>query len=218
MNASVKKRLLICPNGSADAERIQNQLAACFDISLVQRLTSLPRGEANADPNNPDVVLFSTDAEQEALLETIRLWRASAQNLRMIAYVKPEERALLQSLWEAGVAGFVDEASTAQEITSAVQALEGDGVYLSRPLFQALSTEAAPHPDGTDPYGFTKREREILRLICDNLTSKAIARQLGLSLRTVETHRLNIRKKAQARSRSSLVEVARRTGVINDTP
>jgi len=59
----------------------------------------------------------------------------------------------------------------------------------------------------------TLREQEVLGLIAAGLSSKAIARRLDLSVRTIETHRLNIRKKTGARDRRDLVRIAGRFGL-----
>jgi DNA-binding CsgD family transcriptional regulator len=58
-------------------------------------------------------------------------------------------------------------------------------------------------------FGLTEREVEVLSLIGAGFSNKDIARRLALSVRTVETHRLNIRKKTQSTRLSDLVSVAR---------
>ena len=80
-----------------------------------------------------------------------------------------------------------------------------------RPTATPLVSTATPRPD------LTKREQEILSLIADGFSSKEIARQLGISPKTVEFHRANLLKKFEARSSSQLVALASDTAQMAQT-
>jgi DNA-binding NarL/FixJ family response regulator len=60
----------------------------------------------------------------------------------------------------------------------------------------------------------TAREREVLQLVAEGLTSKEIAAALGVSLKTIETHRTNLMAKLEIRKASSLVRIALQEGLI----
>lgn len=66
---------------------------------------------------------------------------------------------------------------------------------------------------GSSPAFLTEREKEVLRLIVEELTNKGIAEKLDISIRTVETHRKNIFRKSQARTLVGLVKFAIRYGI-----
>jgi DNA-binding NarL/FixJ family response regulator len=83
------------------------------------------------------------------------------------------------------------------------------GVYHSSVVSEALLAEnAAQHM-------LTEREREVLILLAKGLSNKNVAQQLGLSVRTVETHRLNLRRKVGLDNSAGLVKFALEKGWIN---
>jgi DNA-binding NarL/FixJ family response regulator len=89
----------------------------------------------------------------------------------------------------------------------------GGGTYFSQSLAQAAFQRRRIATGSAARFGLTGREIEVLRFICGGFSNKDIARRLDLSVRTVETHRLNIRKKTQAERLRDLVNVARQLGL-----
>ena len=126
---------------------------------------------------------------------------------------------------EAGVQGFLVKADAGEELVAAVEAVLVDRPYFAEPTPQsgfgghgdppatkALSaTESAGAAEGGK---LTAREREIVQLIAEGMSSKEIAVDLRISLKTVETHRTHILEKLHARSVTDVVRFAIREGLI----
>ena len=72
----------------------------------------------------------------------------------------------------------------------------------------------APQRDSPSPAKFTERERQVLLLLWDGLTTKEIAKQLGIAFKTVTTHRQRILKKANVRRTTHLFRYAIKNGII----
>ena len=128
------------------------------------------------------------------------------------------DRALMLSMYDnreyvisairAGAAGYVLKDASSKEIITAIRAVAAGGSYYSAPLTTALAT------GGSEPPVLTEREREILILVAQGNSNKRIAQQLDVSVRTVETHRLNLRKKLGVETPAGLIRYALQQGWI----
>ena len=110
---------------------------------------------------------------------------------------------LLTRLVEAGADAFIARSATPRDICRALLTLAASPTESSR-------DEAAPVAPAD---GLTPREAEILRFLSAGFSNKEVARRLNLSVRTVETHRLNLRRKTQTGRLKDLVALARHLGL-----
>lgn len=101
----------------------------------------------------------------------------------------------------AGARAYVLKDAPAQELFTAIEAVLAGGSYYSsgvRPLAAAPATPAL----------LSQREKEVLAMLADGASNKQIASTLGMSVRTVETHRLNIKRKTGIEGTSALLKYA----------
>ncbi|HVZ46051.1 MAG TPA: response regulator transcription factor [Ramlibacter sp.] len=115
----------------------------------------------------------------------------------------------------AGAAGYLIKDSAVEELGLALQALERGDVYLSPAISRKL---AAAFSAGRASPGLTARQTQVLRLIALGMSSKEVARELDLSVKTVETHRTQIMDRLQIRDLAGLVRYAVRTGLVGTDP
>jgi DNA-binding NarL/FixJ family response regulator len=150
-------------------------------------------------------------------LDEIRL----ADGIARIAGLKerqPELRTLvafgaltaddLRALLAAGADAFVARSKSLREVGAALRALAKGSGCLVPP-----EQPAAVAVDQSEALGLTPREVEVLRFLCAGFSNKEVARRLALSVRTVETHRLNLRRKTQTGRLKDLVSLARQLGL-----
>jgi DNA-binding NarL/FixJ family response regulator len=117
----------------------------------------------------------------------------------------------------AGAQGYLRKDSSPAELRSAIRALHEGGSFFSAPVARAVS--AASAGDRNDPArgriaDLTTREREVLVAIARGRTNKEIASDLGISIRTVESHREALMKKLGVRGTASLTRVAIDAGLV----
>jgi DNA-binding NarL/FixJ family response regulator len=105
----------------------------------------------------------------------------------------------------AGARGFVLKDAPADELVAAIQAVLAGRVFYSARIARRMAEEM-PAPGPLD--ALTPRERDILACIGRGQANKEIAAALGVSVRTVETHRLNLKRKLGIESRAGLVKYA----------
>lgn len=107
---------------------------------------------------------------------------------------------------QAGARGYVLKDAPGKDIVLAIDTVMGGGIYYSAAVARQL---AGPHAAGSGiGEGLSPREQEILRFIAAGQSNKGIARELDLSVRTVETHRLNIKRKLGIEGQAELIRYA----------
>jgi DNA-binding NarL/FixJ family response regulator len=103
---------------------------------------------------------------------------------------------------QAGARGYVLKDAPGKDIVMAIDTVMAGGIYYSAPVARQLARPALPDNQ------LTSREQEVLRHIANGESNKQIARSLDLSVRTVETHRLNIKRKLGIEGQAELIKFA----------
>ena len=135
----------------------------------------------------PDIALVDVELPGMngiALARTVAERGLPTRVLILSAY---DDYAYVIGALEAGVAGYLLKTSSAQELAAAVRTAAGGALVLDEVLSRRLTRRWRSGPGRTSP-SLTARETEVLRLIAQGLPNKQIASQLGLGLRTVESH------------------------------
>lgn len=117
---------------------------------------------------------------------------------------------------QAGARGYLLKNSGAAELEIALRAVARGETYLSPAIEKYLVAEYLRSTErrASHPTSLTARQREILRLLAEGLTTKAIARQLGISTKTVETHRAQAMERLEIHDMAGLVRYAMRVGLV----
>jgi len=169
------------------------------------------------DLKRPDVaVLDITMPGLNGLEVAARASTASPGTKVLILSMHAGEAYVAQAL-KAGVAGYLLKDAADDELALALHAVVRGDVYLSprisKQVVERYAAAAAAHPDPLA--GLTPRQREVLQLVAEGHSSKEIAGRLGLSLKTVETHRSQIMERLGIRDVAGLVRFAIRVGLVS---
>ena len=115
----------------------------------------------------------------------------------------------------SGASAYVLKDASVEELVAAIREAVAGRRYLSAPFSNDRIESYLRRPSGADPYGtLTSREREVLHLVAEGLTSGEIAKRLFISPRTAESHRANLMRKLGLRSRTDLVRFALQRGIV----
>lgn len=121
-----------------------------------------------------------------------------------------DEEYVLEALGEAGCAGYVVKTDAGAELLSAVRVVYSGRRYLSpaiAPIVLARLRDGAPAKASRET-SLTRREREVLKLISEGATTKEVAARLGISVKTAQVHRDNLKQKLELRSTAAMVRYA----------
>jgi two-component system, NarL family, response regulator NreC len=123
-----------------------------------------------------------------------------------------EDRYVLEAL-HAGIRGYVLKSRTATEVILAIRDVQRGGIFLSPDVSRAI-VDAYLDKSKTNYETLTPREVEVLRLVAEGKTTKEVASILGVSVKTADTHRMNVMHKLDMHSSAELIHYAIRRGLV----
>jgi len=149
-------------------------------------------------------------------LETLRQVRTANPNTRVLVLSMHNDEPYVIEAMRAGAMAYILKGSESTEIARAVAEVVAGRRYLSAPLSErAIAALTSRTPDQADPLNaLTPREREVLLLAAEGLSTTEMAEKLFISPRTAETHRTNLMQKLGLQSQTDLVRFAIRRGLI----
>jgi DNA-binding NarL/FixJ family response regulator len=168
---------------------------------------------------SPDIVLLDISMRETGGLEALqRLKRVRPQSKVLILSMHTDPALIMQAL-ESGAHGYLLKDTSATELEHALDALRNNERYLSPAIAHTVINQALirnqKQQQTTDSHNLTARQLEILRLIVRGKSTREIANGLGLSIKTVETHRSQIMKRLQIYDVAGLVLFAVREQIIS---
>jgi len=161
----------------------------------------------------PDVVVLDISMPSLNGIEATRMIRRELPATEVIIFTLHEEERLIRATLLAGARGIVSKADASSQLLLAVEALSRRKPFLSPLAAQVLLEEygvASKRPER-----LTTRERDVVRLLADGLGNRDVGTALGLSAKTVETHRAAIMRKLHMHSIVELVRYAIRNGLVD---
>jgi two-component system response regulator NreC len=160
--------------------------------------------------NPPNVLVLDVDAPGTNTIAAISGLRRRVPETEIVVLTSEREAAHAAGMLAAGALGVVAKEAVDSDLTTAVRAVARGERHVSA----CVAGNSRPLERGRRQDQLTPRETEVLRLIALGHTSVEIAKALGLSPRTVETHRARIHKKLALASRAELVGFALRQGLL----
>jgi DNA-binding NarL/FixJ family response regulator len=164
----------------------------------------------------PDLVVMDIGMREMNGIDATQRIKTERPGVKVIALSTYTDRRYVLRALEAGASGYVAKVSAFDELQRAVKAVAEGGSYLSPEVADLVVGRQPRQPSARrkTPYEtLGAREREVLQLLAEGLTSGEIAERLHLSTRTVDTHRRNIMRKLGLHSVAELTKFAVREGL-----
>lgn len=164
----------------------------------------------------PDVVVMDLSMPGLSGIEAARRIVAEGSQTKILCLSMHRERQYLKAALEAGASGYVLKDGAPEVVIAAVRCVAGGGTYLCSEMTTAAVDDyrasLVSHRPAIDPV-LTAREREVLQMVAEGLTSREIAAKLFVSERTVATHRQHLSDKLDIHSIAGLTKYAIRHGL-----
>jgi DNA-binding NarL/FixJ family response regulator len=144
---------------------------------------------------------------------------AQCPNVRVLALSMHADARYAAGMLMAGAKGYVVKSAAYDELASAIRAVAQGQAFLSAQVANVVIDDYArrlARGDAAGPDALTEREREIVQLIAEGHTTRSIAESLGVSGKTIDTHRQNIMSKLDLHSVAEITRYAIREGLTQD--
>jgi two-component system, NarL family, nitrate/nitrite response regulator NarL len=163
---------------------------------------------------SPDLVLMDISMPKMNGLEAAQVLKKVAPDVKVLAMSVHNNKEYIHRMVDAGVQGYVVKDSPAEELVSAIEAVNRGEAYFSQNLSQMILKEFVGNNGRKKQKRseLSKREGQVLGLIAEGLGNKEIAHRLFVSIRTIETHRERIMKKLDIHSIAGLTKFALSNG------
>lgn len=162
---------------------------------------------------HPDVAVLDLSMPLlNGLQAAQEILHVSSRTRTILLTMHTEDQYVLEAV-RAGIRGYVVKQQAAMDLVQAIREVASGAMYLSPTVSQAIIRAYLSKTDlPSDPLSL--RERQVLQLVAEGKTTKEVARILGISAKTAETHRDHIMKKLDLHETAGLVRYAIRRGVI----
>lgn len=195
-------RLAIVDDHPLVRDGLRARLSVVAGLEVIGEAASGAEALELAAAQLPDLMLVDVGMRGMNGIELANALRERHPSIKVLMLSMYDNREYVISAIRAGARGYVLKESPTEDILAAISAVWAGGNYFSAPV----STLVA-HAAGSAPQ-LTGREHEILLLLAHGSSNKVVARQLDISVRTVETHRLSLRRKLGVDSASELLKIA----------
>ena len=217
-----KIRVVLADDHQVVRSGLRLLLAEEPDIEVVGEATDGGVTMDLVDELKPDVVVMDISMPGLDGQEATRRISTNHPAVRVVVLSTYSDASYIQQLLQAGALGYVGKAAASEELLQAIRAASHGQSYLSPALRAVLGGDG----DGTPHVmadrqanaaiaALGRREREVLQLLATGLSSRQIGLKLCISVKTVDTHRRNIRRKLNLHSTADLVKAAMRAGLVS---
>jgi two-component system, NarL family, response regulator NreC len=158
----------------------------------------------------PNVVILDISLPEMTGIEVSRRLKMTFPDINILLLTVHEETSLLREGIQSGANGYILKKAVEAELIEAIRQVAGGGMYVHPAMVRSLLEEQVPRTGKGPEVTLTQREIDVIRLLVKGYTNRQIAEEFSLSVRTIETHRSNIMKKLNLRSRLELVHYATR--------
>lgn len=216
----MKLRVLLVEDHALVREGIESLLRGDPDVEIVGRTGSGRAAVAMARQSTPDLVIMDVVMPDMSGIETARQIVQENGAVKILALSMYDNQAYISHMIEAGASGYVLKTSAFDELSEAIRAVMEGEIYLCGSITSVIVKEylaklrIGPSAAAAAPV-LSAREREVLRMISEGSSGKEIARELGVTPKTVESHRLHIMSKLKIRGVAGLTRYALREGLTS---
>ncbi|MGZ4886358.1 MAG: response regulator [Candidatus Aminicenantales bacterium] len=167
---------------------------------------------------SPDLVIMDISLPGLNGIDATRRILESNPRVKVIALSMHKDGRYVAEALKSGAMGYLLKESAFDELTAAIRTVMKGQCYLSTSIADVVIKDYIRHLEKTDSGVFsvlTPREREVLQSLSEGLSTKEIAARLGVSVKTIETYRVQIMEKLDIHSVAELTKYAIREGITS---
>ena len=217
-----KLRIVLVQGHAVLRQGLEILLEQQGECSVIASFGNISEALASFPKLQPDLLLTDWLLDGETVTDFLAQTRRIAPACKSVVLAAPESQDCVRAALHAGANGFIVLFADISELTSGIRSVAAGGQFICNSTATRILTT---HFSGNRPVcapaigqSITGREREVLTRIALGNSNKAIARELGVSPKTVEKHRSNLMRKLQLHNAAAITMYAIRNGMTSGDP
>jgi two-component system, NarL family, nitrate/nitrite response regulator NarL len=211
-------KIMIADDHQMFIDGIKALLKTEKDIEVVGEALNGKALLAVLDKSTPDIVLMDINMPEMDGIEATKELAANFPHIKVIMLSMHANTEFVVGLIESGASGYILKNTGKKELTHAIRSVHSGSPYFSEEITASIMS-SFKNPERTvrnaEMEKLTEREKDVLKLIASEFSTKEIADKLFISTNTVETHRKNLFSKLKVKNLAGLVKYALQTGLIS---
>ena len=200
-----KIRVLLVDDHMLVLDGLQARLELEGNIDIIATASNGLEALEKAQDTHPDLVLMDVSMPILNGLEATKRFKAEQPHVKILMLSMHNDKEYILSLIQSGANGYVLKDVSSEELVQAINTVYQGGTYFSSGASDSLFSQVVPNLSCEE---LSKREMAVLKALAMGLSNKEIALSLNISVRTVETHRQNLKNKLNIHTSAGLVKYA----------
>jgi DNA-binding NarL/FixJ family response regulator len=208
-------RILVADDHEVVRRGVTKLLQARPGLEVCAEASSGDEAVAAAELQRPDVVILDLEMPGLDGVAAARAIRACLPRTEVLVFTMHDSEEFLTDALSSGAQGYVLKSDPSRHLVAAVEALARHGRFVTPSMsdvYASACTRRRGRAEAALP--LTNREREVVRLLAHGQPNRQVASTLGISVKTVESHRANVMRKLELRSIVDLVHYAVRNRLV----
>ena len=212
----MKIRILLADDHSIIREGLSALIDKQDNMQVVATAENGRKTLQLAQKLEPDIIIMDISMPELNGIDAARQILAAQPKTKIIALSMHSDRRFVSEMLKVGASGYLLKDSAFEELANAINAVAKNNTYLSPEITGVIVEDYVAQISTSENTGnpnLTPREREVLQLLAEGKSTKNIASDLKVSIKTIETHRQNIMDKLNIFSLAELTKYAIREGL-----
>lgn len=205
-------RVLVVDDHVLLREMLTERMAAETDMTVVGQAATTDEAVALSAELGPDIVLLDIELPGLSAFDAALAMRQATPGLRVIFLSAFIHDAYIKRALEVRAAGYLSKGSTPSQLVGAIRTVAAGGTAMCQAVLDRLVVDTGSDGDTREAL-LTPREREVVARVAEGLAQKQIARRMGVSIKTVQTHITHAMDKLAIHDRVELARYAIREGL-----
>jgi DNA-binding NarL/FixJ family response regulator len=190
-----------------ESQSIEIVFGAINGLDMIDKLKVLKKDRF------PDVFIIDINMPNMGGFETIEWLHQNYPHSKIIVLTMYDKPEFVMQAIRLGVKSYITKEQPSEELIKAIKAVYENKLYFTEGITQIIveahkNFNKQGYNENTALHSLSEREKQILRLMCTEMTHSEIAKELGISTRTIDKHRDNLYKKLNVKSRVGLAMIA----------
>ena len=211
---TVRRRVLIVDDHAAIRRGLYELIESSGRYEIVGQASNGHAALEMAEENRPDIVTLDYSLPCLNGLEVAHRLKRRTPAIEILVYTLQDSEDFMLQMLRAGIRGYVPKSDPCENVLAALHALSNKQLYLAGKLTETLLNQLLSVPPVPSTGNLTSRERSVAQQIAEGRINKQVAHALGVSIKTIESHRSNIMHKLKLRTTADLVRYAVRNNIV----